>query len=100
MVGLLHELGRFGCGVAGTPVVAPVHPRRGSELHSHLAAAANGGGAFDLALKAPIARGCDGADPRVDHLAAVLKRFELRLDGFVAVATAAYGQKNGDEQEK
>src|ERR1019366_8201521 len=51
MVGLLHELGGFGGGVAGAPVVGPIHPRRGPELHSQVAAAANGGGSFDFALE-------------------------------------------------
>src|ERR1019366_6261141 len=48
-----------------------------------------------LALKALVARASDGANPRVDHLGAIAKRFGLRLDGFIAVAMAAYGQQDG-----
>src|ERR1035441_2943613 len=95
MVGLFDELGRFGCGVAGPPVVGPIHPRRGPELRRHLAAAADGGRGFDLSLKALIARAGDWANPGVDHLAAVPQRFELRLDGLIAIAMAAYGQQDG-----
>ena len=43
-------------------------------------------------LEALVARGSDGANPRIDHLAAIPQRCELRLDGFVAIAIAAYSE--------
>ena len=39
---LCDDLRRFGCGIADAPVVGSIHPRRGPELHSQVAAAADG----------------------------------------------------------